>query len=100
MNTETKIRTIVAAIVATNEALMALGFTKFEGVTEQTIYMVVSTVAMFVTWAWSHYKNNDFSPEACEGTGLTRLLKNAKKGVTGENFFDAVEEIEGGEGNA
>jgi hypothetical protein len=45
---------------------------------------------MFVAWGVSHYKNNDYSKEACEGTGLTRLLKAQKNGAKGENFFDAV----------
>ena len=94
MNNETEIRTIVAAIVAINEALMACGITRFEGVTENAIYMVVSTIAMFVAWGVSHYKNNDYSKEACEGTGVTRLLKAQKKGAKGENFFDAVKEAE------
>jgi SPP1 family holin len=93
MNKETKIRTVVAAIVSINEALMAFGITHFEGVTENTIYMVVSTIAMFITWGVSHYKNNDFSEEGCEGTGLTRLLKAQKKGVNGENFFDEAKEV-------
>ena len=88
MNKETKIRTIVAAIVALNEVLMVFGVTQFEGVTENTIYTVVSTIAMVVAWAVSHYKNNDYTAEACEGTGLTRLLKAQKKEVAGENFFD------------
>jgi SPP1 family holin len=94
MNKETKIRTIVAAIVSINEALMACGITRFAGVTENTIYMVVSTIAMFVAWGVSHYKNNDYSKEACEGTGLTRLLKAQKNGAKGENFFDAVKEAD------
>lgn len=93
MNVETKVRTIVAALIALNEVLMVFGITAFENVTEQTIYMVVSTVAMVIAWAVSHYKNNDYTPEAAEGTGLTRLLKSQKKGViNGENFFDEVDE--------
>ncbi|MBR1989341.1 MAG: hypothetical protein IKJ77_06460 [Firmicutes bacterium] len=93
MNTETKVRTIVAALIALNEVLMVFGITAFDGVTEQTIYTAVSTVAMIVAWAVSHYKNNDFTPEAAQGTGLTRLLKSQKKGVIiGESFFDEAEE--------
>ena len=93
MNTETRVRTIVAAIVALNEVLMVFGITAFDGVTEQTIYTVVSTAAMLVTWAVSHYKNNDYTPEAAQGTGLTRLLKSQKNdNVNGENFFDEAGE--------
>ena len=94
MNKETKIRTIVAAVVALNEVLMVFGVTQFEGVTENTIYTVVSTVAMIVAWVVSHYKNNDYTAEACEGTGYTRLLKAQKKAeVNGENFFNEAEEV-------
>ena len=39
--------------------------------------------------AW--WKNNDFTAEACEATGLMRMLKASKKGTNGENFFDKVE---------
>lgn len=93
MNTETKVRTIVAALVALNEVLMVFGITAFEGVTEQTIYTVVSTIAMIVAWVCSHYFNNDYTQEAAEGTGLTRLLKSQKKDIiNGENFFDEAEE--------
>ena len=42
----------------------------------------------------------EFSPEACQGTGLTRLLKAASKGVNGENFVEQVEEVEEVEGDA
>lgn len=93
MNKETKIRTIVAVIVSINEALIAFGITQFEDVTADTIYTVVSTIAMLVAWGVSHFMNNDFTKEGCEGTGLTRLLKAQKKGAAGENFFDDAKEV-------
>ena len=95
MNTETKVRTIVSALTALNEVLMVFGITAFEGVTEQTIYMVVSTIAMVVAWACSHWFNNDYTPEACQATGLMRAMKASNKGITtGEDFFDETDEVD------
>lgn len=97
MDKGTIVRTITSAIVAINACLVMFGVTVFEDVTEDAIYTVVSAVVMVVAWVVSHYKNNDFTKEAAEGTGLTRLLKDT---ANGENFFDDVEEIEGGEKDA
>lgn len=94
MTKATIARTITSVIVAINSCLVMFG-ADIGGVTEDVVYQVVSVVVMIVAWAVSFYKNNDFSEEACEGTGLTRLLKAAKKAteeVTGENFFDEIEE--------
>lgn len=93
MNTETKVRTIVSALIALNEVLMVFGITAFENVEYQTIYTVVSTVAMIIAWANSHWFNNDYTPEACQATGLMRAMKASNKGiVTGEDFFDEADE--------
>lgn len=100
MNIGTIARTITAAIVAINACLVMFGITVFEDVTEETIYTGVSAVATLIAWGISHYKNNDYTKEAAEATGLMRLAKLTKKAnmngieVNGENFFDAVEEGE------
>lgn len=73
---KTVIATIVAVIVAINQCLMAFGITKFEGVTEESIYAIVSTVAMFVTWAYSHWKNQNFTKEAKFAQTILEALKN------------------------
>lgn len=106
MNIGTIARTITSAIMAINACLIMFGVTVFEDVTEETIYTGVSAIAMVVAWGFSHYKNNDYSKAAAEGTGLTRLLKQIEKAkkngteVNGENFFDVVEEMEEGEQDA
>lgn len=82
MNTETKIRTIVSAVLAVNAVLVMFGFRLGENLTEETVYLIVSAVVTLTGWAVGFFKNNDFTPEACEGTGLTRLLKAKKKGKT------------------
>ena len=93
MNNGTKFRTIVSIIAAINMVLIAFNIDIFEGSTENVYYLAISCILMVVTWFFSHYKNNDYSPEACQGTGLTRLLKSYKKGVNGENFMDTVDEV-------
>lgn len=106
MNKETKIRTIVTAILAVNAVLVMFGFRLGEGLTEETVYIVVSAIATIAGWGVGFFKNNDFTEEAAEGTGITRYLKALKKaklqGVeyNGENFFDNVDEIEGGDQDA
>lgn len=80
MNKETKIRTIVTAILAVNAVLVMFGFRLGEGLTEETVYLIVSAVATVTGWAVGFFKNNDFTAEAAEGTGLTRLLKAKRKG--------------------
>ena len=35
----------------------------------------------------SHWYNNDYTPEACEGTGLTRSLKAEEDIEDEEEFF-------------
>lgn len=106
MNIGTIARTIATTLAQINMCLCTFGVTNFENVTEDMIYTVVSVIVTIVTTAVGHYKNNDFSKEAAEGTGLTRLLKQLNKaqqnGVefNGENFFDEVEEMEEGVYNA
>ena len=85
MTKETKISTIVSAIIAINMVLMAFGITAFEDITEETVYVVVSVALTVIKWAHSHWKNNDFTPEAVMGTQLTRRLKR--------QFLDADEEV-------
>lgn len=95
MNNGTIARTITSALVAINSCLIMFGVDIFQNATEDVIYKVVSAVVMVVAWVVSHYKNNDFTKEACEGTGYTRMLKAQKDGVdNGENFFDEAEEVE------
>lgn len=94
MNIGTKVRTIAAFLIFINLCLMVFGVISFENSTIAMIYRIISIIAVGVSWAFSHYNNNDFSEAATEGTGLTRFIKAEKKGVYGENFFDIPEELE------
>ena len=95
MNRSTKIQTVAALIAAIIACLRIFGVTAFDDLTEDNIAAIATAVVMVGTWAYaSHYKNNDFTKEACEGTGLTRFLKSTAKGSDGENFTDCIEEDE------
>lgn len=86
MNKGTKLRTILAIATSLNTALLATDITGFNNETINTIYTVASIVLNFIIVAIATYYNNDYSPEACEGTGYTRLLKEQK-----EEYADLLE---------
>ena len=99
MTKGTIIRTACLVLALLNTALALFGKSPLpidNALIEQVVTIGFTTAASLAAW----WKNNDFTPEACEGTGLTRMLKANKNTVNGENFFDEVEEIEGGEGDA
>lgn len=55
--------------------------------------IVAFVLALFTILGW--FYNMPTSIENCEATGEMRLAKEQKKGkVTGENFFDEIEEDE------
>ena len=94
MNKETKVRTALRAVVsiytglcvwqvAINELGDMLG-TKWIAII-CAILIVLFGLAVDVL---TTYYNNDYTPEACEGTGLTRLLKRQKnqENYSGERF--------------
>ena len=88
MNKGTKIRTILAIATCLNTALMATDVAQFHNETVDLIYRILSVVLNFVIVACVTWYNNDYTPEACEGTGLTRLLKRQKnqEDYSGEVF--------------
>ena len=88
MNKGTKIRTILAIATCLNTALMATDVAQFHNETVDLIYRILSVVLNFVIVACVTWYNNDYTPEACEGTGLTRLLKrqNNQENYSGEVF--------------
>lgn len=93
MNFGTKLRTILVIATSLHTALMATDLTGFSNPTVDTIYKVASIVLNFVIVALAAYFNNDYTETACRHTGAMRLEKEQAKGViTGENFFDGVEE--------
>lgn len=97
MDAGTRTRTVTALVTAILDFLAAFHIVNFSDAQADAIYKIVLTIVTAVVWGYaSHYKNNDFTEEACEGTGLTRLLKAEKQaGVYTESW--TAENIEGGE---
>ena len=81
-------RTFLAIVISINTALMATDITQFNNPTLEMIYRIVSVVLNFIIIALNTYFNNDYTKEAFEGTGYTRLLKRK-----GKEFVDIKEEI-------
>ncbi len=54
---------------------------------------IIIVVSGLVVDALTTYFNNDFTKEACIGTGITRQLKAEKKdGYVGDHFFENYEQ--------
>lgn len=99
MSKETKIQTVAALIAAIIALLRIFGITEFDNLTEDMISAIATAIVMLGTWGYaSHWKNNDFTKEACEATGEMRAKKaEAKKGSVGEKFY-AMDDVEPWEG--
>lgn len=94
MNKGTIIRTVLVIATCFNTALMATDVAQFHNGTLDLIYKVASVIANFVIVFCATYFNNDYTEEACIGTGLTRQLKAANaEDYVGEDFFDEGEEV-------
>ena len=81
MNFGTKIRTILVVATCLNTALMATDFAQFHNATVDMAYRIISVVLNFIIVACATWFNNDYTPEAAEGTGLTRALKAGEDGL-------------------
>lgn len=80
MNFGTKVRTILAVATCLNTALMATDVAQFHNETVNLIYRILSVILNFIVVACVTWYNNDYTPQAAEGTGLTRQLKAEAKG--------------------
>lgn len=90
MEKKTIVSAIVQLLVALNEALMAFGITQFQNVTTDSIYTVVSTIAMVVAWGYGLWKNHNFTDAACQAQGYLDILK----GKAEDNTVVEIEEDE------
>lgn len=94
MNKGTIIRTILVVATCFNTALLATDVAQFNNEKINLVYRVLSVVANFVIVFCATWFNNDYTEEACIGTGLTRQLKAANaEDYVGEDFFDEGEEV-------
>ena len=98
MNKGTIIRTILAIGSVLNEAAVVSGIAEFHNPVLTKWYHVISFVFMVAVLFINTYYNNDYTEEACVGTGMTRLLKEQKKvqsgEIIGEDFFSEGEHNE------
>lgn len=96
MNTGTIIRTILAVATVINSGAIATGIAEFENPTVNLIYKILSFCATAVILFINTWYNNDFTEEACIGTGITRQLKAEKKEeYFGDCFFEDDEDFGG-----
>lgn len=94
MNKGTVIRTILVIATCFNTALMATDVAQFGNETLNLIYKILSVVANFVIVFCGTYFNNDYSEEACIGTGVTRQLKAEKRDDYVGDYFFAEEDLD------
>lgn len=87
MNFGTRVRTILAVATCLNTALMATDLTQFHNATVDLIYRIASVILNFIVVACVTWYNNDYTPEAAIGTGLTRSLKSEEDIEDEEEFF-------------
>lgn len=92
MNRGTIIRTILAVALVINSGAIASGIADFQNPTVDMIYKILSFCATAVILFVNTYYNNDYTEEACVGTGLTRQLKaESKADYNGEVFFEEAD---------
>lgn len=89
MNTGTIIRTILAVATCLNTALMATDLAQFHNEKLDLAYRIISVILNFIIVACVTWFNNDYTEEACIGTGITRQLKEeGKEDYFGDIFFE------------
>ena len=94
MNSGTKIRTALLAVAIINQAISQVGEPDFGDETANMVYRIVSYIFTVAAAAIAFWYNNDFTEEACIGTGITRQLKAEKKENYFGDFFYTEEEEE------
>lgn len=94
MNKGTKIRTILVIATCLNTALLATDFAQFNNATVDLAYRIASVILNFIIVACATWFNNDFTEEACEGTGWTRQQKAINNGECVDIPAEAVAELD------
>lgn len=87
MNFGTKLRTAIALVMLINQALITIGTIDFGNEISNQIYKWISFIFLVLAYVASHWYNNDYTKEACIGTGLTRALKSTEPEEEEEEFF-------------
>lgn len=99
MNRGTKIRVALYIVAILNQANVTIGAWEFGDERVNTAYKVFSYLLTLIATAVTLWYNQDFTEEACIGTGITRQLKAQKSDdYVGDYFFENDNE-EAGEEN-
>lgn len=90
MDNGTKIRTALRIAVSLNTAIyavsMAVGNLGFGWLT--IAWAIVTIISDFAVSALTTYYNNNYTEEACIGTGITRQMKAEKRSdYVGDKFY-------------
>lgn len=96
MNSGTIIRTILAIATCLNTALLATDIAQFHNPKLDLAYRIISVILNFVIVACATWFNNDYTPEAAIGTGMTRQLKQGEDGldIVVEDYIEDGDEDE------
>ena len=87
MNKGTKLRTAIAIAFALYTAFLKTDVADFGNDTVNLIYQICMKIVTFAVIFLITYYNNDYTEEACIGTGLTRQLKTVEEEEEEEEFF-------------
>ena len=91
MNNGTKLRTILGVLTTINTMLAVTDITQFGSEKLNLYYKVASVVVNALIIGINTYFNNDYTEEACIGTGEMRYLKMMQKS---QNEFYTEPQIE------
>ena len=94
MNQGTKIRTILGILTTINTVLAVTDVTQFGNENITFWYKVISVIVNAIVVGVNTWFNNDYTEEACIGTGITRQLKAEKaEEYVGDFFYQEEDEI-------
>ena len=93
MNKGTKIRTALAVLTTINTVLAVTDVTQFGNEDLNMWYKLVSVVVNAIVVGINTWYNNDYTPEACEGTGWTRQQKAINNGEEIDIPAEAMEGV-------
>lgn len=74
MDKDLIIRILVSLVTFINMLASTFGFNPLP-LEEDTIYTVVSAIAMLLSWIWGFWKNNNFTPESKQAQEMLDNLK-------------------------
>lgn len=94
MNQGTKIRTILGVLTTINTVLAVTDVTQFGNEKVAFWYKLISVIVNAIVVGINTWYNNDYTEEACIGTGVTRQLKAEKEeGYVGDYFYEKNEDF-------